>query len=202
VALSWHDALAFCQWAGKLLGHPVTLPTEAEWEYAARGADGRKYPWGNEKPTLKRAWYGGYGYDPEGDEWKKELGEHPEVEATAPVGGRPDGAGPFGAEEQAGNVWEWCFDPYQDHYDTAGDKAAGGVVRDPGLEALLVGHSSQDDKVDKERQIDDKRPFRVLRGGAWGGDSGWLRAACRCRLGSRDRRDYVGFRVVCRVPEL
>ncbi|HNH48824.1 MAG TPA: SUMF1/EgtB/PvdO family nonheme iron enzyme, partial [Myxococcota bacterium] len=179
VELSWHDAQDFCLWASRQTGMPVTLPTEAEWEYAARGSDGRKYPWGNEKPNLKRAWYGSYGWDEKAVRFKRELGEHQNVTATAAVGGRPDGAGPFGAEEQAGNVWEWCFDTYMGRYDLPDDKAAGGVVRDPGLETLLVGPSSHGDKSDKEGQIDDKRPFRVLRGGAWFDDSRWLRAAVR-----------------------
>jgi formylglycine-generating enzyme required for sulfatase activity len=181
--VSWDDAIAFCVWASTHLGLDFTLPTEAEWEWAARGDDGRAYPWGAAPPTLDDAWFGAWGTDEDGAV-KPAAGEHRDrVRGPAAVGGRAGGAGPFGAEEQAGNVWEWCLDPYAPYpAETTVDPGAW-ASRPPDLEVL-----------------DRDRPLRVLRGGSW------LEAAWRLRATQRDAdhpvlRDVgVGFRVVCRSP--
>ena len=163
--VTWMQARDFCAAEG------ARLPTEAEWELAARGTDGRRYPWGDAEPTTARlnacgaeclAWGKKHGVElptmhREDDGWP----------TTAPVGSFPAGASPFGAVDMTGNVWEWVADRHG-AYEAAESVAPTGP------------------EVGEER---------VLRGGAWNGsDSAWVRPTYRFSASPSMRSHGIGFR--------
>ena len=103
--VSWYDAVAFCRWAGGF------LPSEAQWERAARGNDDRLWPWGDDLPTAERAVFG--------------------TTDTAVVGSHPRGIGPFGALDLAGNAWEWTTSALRPYPYDPGDGREDAVDSEP-----------------------------------------------------------------------
>ena len=105
VQVSWYDAVAFCKWAG------LQLPTEEQWEKAARGTDERIYPWGDNEPTDKL------------------LNFNDNVGGTTPVGHySPQGDSPYGCVDMSGNVLEWCMNKYNNPEDVAIDESGAGRI--------------------------------------------------------------------------
>lgn len=94
VGVSWYEAVAYCNWLAAKTGKPYRLPSEAEWEKAARGTDGRRYPWGNQ--------------------WEPKSCNNQETGpgCTTPPGQYPGGDSPYGAGDMVGQVWEWCSTIY------------------------------------------------------------------------------------------
>jgi len=214
---SWYEALEYCKWLGEKLktiaedrlaesdlkeehrqfweglwdgGLVVTLPSEAEWEKAARGTDGRRYPWGRERPDLDQANYGSH------------FGE-PAIGTTSAVGCFPRGATRDGIQDLAGNVWEltrtlmgkdllerkegWVrsFVPRWWTRSLLGKPWLGpefGYPYDPG---------DGRENLEAEPEVD-----RAVRGGSWTVDARRLRCAFRDGLPPTSRHSADGFRMV------
>jgi formylglycine-generating enzyme required for sulfatase activity len=158
--ISWDDARAFCEWVSKVTSRTVRLPTEAEWEKAARGTDGRIYPWGDDAPDDKHC------------NFNLNVGD------TTPVGkysgSQHENDSPYGCVDMAGNVWEWTSSLFKEY---------------------------KYDATDGRENLEDRSGARVLRGGSFGSDLGYVRCACRGGHYRHYRGEGSGFRIFC-APSL
>jgi formylglycine-generating enzyme required for sulfatase activity len=159
------EAIKFCQWLSARERKKYRLPTEAEWEYAARGLDRRKYPWGNHEGRGDLANFADRNTvfawsDREIDDGYAE---------SSPVGTYPLGAGPFGMEDMAGNVWEWCLDFYESYRGAPRVNPRGPTVG----------------------------AKRVYRGGSWKSRFSSLRTTARGSNVPNYSCNDLGFRIVC-----
>jgi len=157
--VSWAQARRYCLWVGG------RLCSEAEWEYAARGPDGRPFPWGDATPTCERATF-----DPTGSP-EHPTGDGCNTGAARDVGSAPDGATPEGVLDLAGNVWEWVADEYQAGYDDAPDDGSAWAPSESSPEVV-----------------------RVVRGGGYADPASALRAANRMSNPAGRADVAVGFR--------
>ncbi len=191
VEVDFEDALTFAAWltgqTGLGEGWCFDLPSEAEWEYAARGTDGRKYPWGDALPTASLACF----ERPPTDFLSFYLAQgdvgRPEPDAgSGAIGGRPEGKSPFGCQDMSGNVWEWCLDTLRASRRND-NKYSKVMTRD----------------VDPCHIDDGRWQLHVARGGSWSSTASDLRCTKRTGFNLKDTIRIldamtIGFRVVCR----
>ncbi len=188
VTVSWYEAVAYCNWLTKTspTKRVFRLPTEAEWEKAARGPstgaqdDAREYPWGNEFSKDKC------------NTSESKIG------TPTPVGIYRDGASPFGVYDLAGNVWEWCSTRWGKGGNTPDFKYP--YRADDGREELLVVPSRLNLPQRFLRLIgryDERIDLRVLRGGSWS----YSNYGARCASRFRGDPDFLNYGIGLRVAE-
>ncbi len=170
--VSWHDARAFCEWAAKAAGRSIRLPTEAEWEKAARGGKSAvlgaawHWPWGNDPPNPERCNFGGHIQDttPVGKYSLPVSGAKKRFPGDAARGGDS----PYACGDMAGNVWEWTHSLFMKYPYRSGDGREDANAPGP----------------------------RVLRGGSFDDDLRDVRCAARLAARPDSRNERAGFRIL------
>jgi len=187
IMVSWRDADAYTKWLSKKTGKRYRLPSEAEWEKAARGDDGRFYPWGDDWQELDRYCnHGRYrkGSEPgAGDDRDGYL-------LLAPIVSFEAGVSPYGVFNMVGNAKEWVHDKFAQYSDQP------GVLTDP------RGPSESETESESWDHLSFDGPQRVLRGGGWYDGLGYgLTATYRNGHSERLRFSGVGFRVAQEIAQ-
>ena len=178
VGVSWYDAVAYCQWAGK------RLPTEAEWEKAARGGlVGKRHSWCDESPEAFQCNFA----DKQAPDWANWADRSLDdgYQFTAPVGAYPRNG--YGLFDMPGNVWEWCMDAYD-------PRAYASSPKDNPVAGGLIAFDNND--------YTNVTTHRVHRGGSWLHPPGNLRVSNRNSLHPANASIYLGFRCAVRTHKV
>lgn len=195
--VSWEDAQKYCVWMSHRTGQTMMLPTEAQWEKAARGPQAFRYPWGNDRNPQNLNFNGlcarKYGLEVTADGhvpgWREftETTEYRELVDrggyTTPVDAFPQGKSAYGCYDMAGNAWQWCSDWYMQEYYKLPDAARN--PRGPSRE-----------QADEVNRAAERGKCKVIRGGSWYGQLASASSVYREETRKPERGYHsVGFRV-------
>lgn len=188
VYVTWEDAMAYCEWVSRGTGRAVRLPTEAQWEKAARGPEGFLYPWGNtwDASLCNNKARATVAEDP--DRGKRvQTTQGPEIN-TLPVGSFPNGRSEYGCFDMAGNVYEWCWDWHKRDYHTLKDAHKNPQGPSEQESDPIAGESGRGYKA------------KIARGGSWTSSSSVCRTSRRYAMWFKYGTYHLGFRIAAAAP--